>query len=436
MGRDMFRFAKGLHMTGEDSDEGVHHLFGSGAPGSQTQENDAEVGSIYNDTVAPGHLHRKKAAGSGTDKWIRLADYDDIIGQKWRSEKVIAITSTAAPTEGATIDLVATPLGGDETPFLVGSDFTVGDYILFGAGGTEVLGQVSAIDGDEIDITYIGFPALSARDTFIVKYYLLDAGDAQEKQAIVFYDGSVYVKLGDVNWDFATGINLSAGYTPGSGNPTSADTVESAIQKIDGNVDAVNSLTGIAQGATNLGTFTGDIISDNTNIKTALQELETDLDAVQALSGVADAAVTLGTFTGDYVIPDSQTIKQALQALETHAERGFYEKAVTSLTAIQTVDSVKVDDVSAVEWTVMYELASDPSRRITEKVIALHDGTPGADATATDFNQYSVIRKGTAFNRTLDVDVNGTGPAQVMRLRVTATGAINVRTERRVIKAS
>lgn len=40
------------------------------------------------------------------------------------------------------------------------------------------------------------------------------------------------------------------------------------------------SLTGVALNASNLGTFTGTIITDNTDIKTALQELETDLETI------------------------------------------------------------------------------------------------------------------------------------------------------------
>lgn len=80
-------------------------------------------------------------------------------------------------------------------------------------------------------------------------------------------------------------------------------------------------------GAANLGTFTGSVIADNQTIKQALQALETEVDAsgneavgdIIALSGVAANAVNLGTFTGS-VIADNQTIKAALQALETEVD--------------------------------------------------------------------------------------------------------------------
>ena len=68
-------------------------------------------------------------------------------------------------------------------------------------------------------------------------------------------------------------------------------------------------LTGVALNDSDLGTFTGTIITDNSSIKTALQELETDLET----------AITLGTFTGT-IISDNTTIKNALQELETNLE--------------------------------------------------------------------------------------------------------------------
>jgi hypothetical protein len=84
-------------------------------------------------------------------------------------------------------------------------------------------------------------------------------------------------------------------------------------------IDNLESLSGVASGSTHLGTFTGSIIADNQTIKAALQAIETDLDAIQTLSGVSAEAVNLGAFTGS-TIADNQTIKAALQALETAVE--------------------------------------------------------------------------------------------------------------------
>lgn len=70
----------------------------------------------------------------------------------------------------------------------------------------------------------------------------------------------------------------------------------------------LNGLTGIIQ----------DQLDDKTETSVT-SEIDQNVDDLITLSGVAENATTLGTFTGS-TIPDSQTIKQALQALETKAE--------------------------------------------------------------------------------------------------------------------
>ena len=86
------------------------------------------------------------------------------------------------------------------------------------------------------------------------------------------------------------------------------------------NADAVIGVGGV----NHLGTFTGSVIADNQTIKQALQALETEVDAsgneavgdLVALSGVAANAVNLGTFTGS-TISDNGTVKAGMQELET-----------------------------------------------------------------------------------------------------------------------
>ncbi len=60
----------------------------------------------------------------------------------------------------------------------------------------------------------------------------------------------------------------------------------SLVNEIDDNANDLITLTGVAENATDLGSFTGAIITDNLTVKSALQELETSLEATQgALSG-------------------------------------------------------------------------------------------------------------------------------------------------------
>lgn len=79
-----------------------------------------------------------------------------------------------------------------------------------------------------------------------------------------------------------------AGFTSGAGSVTSSDSVLSAIEKLDGNnlatqddVDDLVTLSGVAVNSTDLGSFSGEIIPDNSTVKDALQSLETEVESVK-----------------------------------------------------------------------------------------------------------------------------------------------------------
>ena len=107
------------------------------------------------------------------------------------------------------------------------------------------------------------------------------------------------------------------------------------VTEVDENVDDLTTAVGIDEQATDLGTFSGTTIADSQTVKQALQALETAVESkgsatsltslttavgdLNTLSGVAQNDEDLGTFSGS-TIADSQTIKQALQALETASE--------------------------------------------------------------------------------------------------------------------
>jgi hypothetical protein len=88
----------------------------------------------------------------------------------------------------------------------------------------------------------------------------------------------------------------------------------------------LETLTGAAAAASNLGTFSGSTISDSRTIKGALQDLETTLEAIDidtddlaALTGISENVTNLGTFTGS-IISDNTAVKNALQEIETSVE--------------------------------------------------------------------------------------------------------------------
>lgn len=426
MARSLFVLEKGLRMVGENTDVGVDLLFGSGAPGSGSPTDDAAVGSLYQRTDSSGELYRKKTAGTGTDKWVRILTYDDFLSFSFRDEKVTAATGDAAPISGSVIDLVATPFGDDDNPDLVAADFAVNDHIIFGVGGTPKLMRVSVVSAPNITVVDAD-DALAANDKFVVKYYLPDSPNAQEVQALVFYTGSAIVKLGDVNWEYATGIKLSGAYTPANGTVAASDTVEAAIQKLDANQADLITLSGVAQGAVDLGTFTGTIIADSSTIKSALQQLETDMDAIQTALGIAAEATHLGTFTGD-IIPDSQSVKSALQYLETEIDLRMKQSKQAAITTAVTLDEINVDLYKGAVWEVTLSLDSNPAQVEMLTVKGVHDGViaPGTPADAVNVDQvaFGKVKLGSNFNYSVAIDLSGTGGSQVMRLRISASAAI------------
>ena len=112
-------------------------------------------------------------------------------------------------------------------------------------------------------------------------------------------------------------------------------TVTNLINANETHIDNMATLTGVAKDSTNLGTFTGSTIADSQTIKAALQALETavedagsattlsaataDITDLQTLTGIADGNSDLGTFSGS-TIADNDSVKDALQSLETAVE--------------------------------------------------------------------------------------------------------------------
>ena len=116
---------------------------------------------------------------------------------------------------------------------------------------------------------------------------------------------------------------------------SAASSLTALINANETHIDNVATLSGLAKDSTSLGTFTGTTIADSSTIKSALQTLETAVESkgsatsltslttavgdLNTLSGVAQNATNLGTFTGS-TIADNVAVKTAIQSLETAVE--------------------------------------------------------------------------------------------------------------------
>lgn len=174
---------------------------------------------------------------------------------------------------------------------------------------------------------------------------------------------------------------------------TKAD--QSVVAEIDQNVDDLISLTGVPENSTDLGTFSGDVITDSSTIKTALQELETELvetrqntDDLVTLSGVAENSTDLGAFTGS-IITDNSDIKTAFQELETEVE-----------TKAADADVVKKDGSVAFE--------ADQSMG-GNKLTNLAEPTTGSDAATKSY---------------VDSSLEGLKPKEAVRVATDAAGTL------------
>ena len=141
---------------------------------------------------------------------------------------------------------------------------------------------------------------------------------------------------------------------------SAASSLTTLINANETHIDNMATLTGVAKDETDLGTFSGSTIADDQTIKAALQALETAVEAagsastltavsadvvdLRTLSGTSDEDEDLGTFSGS-TISDNVTIKAALQSLETAVETkgttdaGDNVNTLVASTTAQTVPS-------------------------------------------------------------------------------------------------
>lgn len=384
MSRKFFGVEKGLRIYAENGDSPATEIFvGVSAPGGDGSDQDASpINSLYF-RIGTSQVYKKVAIANALSDWELLSSSNLLTG--FRGELVRAATGVVAPANGAVINLTTTPFTDDQAPLLSAADFSVNDHIIYGVGGTVKLMRVSVVASPNITVVDVVDP-LGDGDALIVKNYLPDTPDDQEKSALVYYNGTVLTKLSDFNWNLATGIGLDT-FAESQGPVSTGDSVQVAISKVAGDASKLVTLSGVARGATDLGTFTGQ------------------------------------------TIPDTQTAKQALQSLETALEA---RSQLTGLTTIQTLDSVLVDKVKSSKWLVQAFEEANPNRVQTLEVVAVHDGTASADAVAVDNAISNKLKLNSVFNLSVSVDLSGIGVVQVMRLRAASTTAGVTITARRL----
>lgn len=429
MARDLFRIEKGMGIEDVNGNGLVEFLSGTSVPSGTGDQASAPIGSLYIRS-GTGELYQKITNSGNSADWELNGSSSGVIS-RWRNEQVYL--STGDTLSAGSLDV--TTLTDLESVLVVG-DAPVGGYITDGAGN---LWEITA-NGLFPTITIAaGGTAPVEGDAFITKKYLVDSPANQENQAGLLYTSGSYIKIFDIDWDFATGINLSSGYSAQNGSITNADSVESAVEKLDGNQQDLTTLSGVAQGSVDLGTFTGITIPDSQTVKQALQSLETAHEEVDqnvndliTLSGRPENSVNQGLMDQGDILSDNATNNSLFKEVDAELTRQRGKTSALGVTAESTIDSVLVDNVSQVVWHVTIENAASPANKRIIIVHAGHDGHSAADATSVDDNISSQLKLGSNFNRTVTVDINGVAGAQEMRLRIASTepSGVNVYAKR------
>ena len=109
----------------------------------------------------------------------------------------------------------------------------------------------------------------------------------------------------------------------------SEKTATTVTAEIDGNVDDLITLSGVAENATDLGTFTGTTIADTETVKGALQDLETALEALSASSGIPASTVDA---KGDLI---AATADDTVARLAVGTDNQFLKAASGQTTGLQ-----------------------------------------------------------------------------------------------------
>jgi hypothetical protein len=376
MARKFFGVEKGFDIYAENGNLLSRILSGTAAPDGLGDQASAPIGSIYLRSGTSGIYEKITNVGNSSDWQLNGAGSASV--GTWRPENIVLVTNE---TQGAgTRDVIASPFTDDNGTVVPIGSYAIGKYIISDADGTPVLLEITNVAGDNVTFALAASP-LASGDTFITTNYLPDP-DGFENQAIVNYNGAVVVKISDIDWAIATGINLSGGYVASSGNVAAGDTVESAISKLDGINDNQDTLLGTAQGATNLGSWTAPVtllFSATSTVKALFQRIG---DLLMQLRGVQ----------------------------------------ATGITAITTVDSVPHATVKCVKWIVEAFEEATPANRKAFEVLAVTDGTN------VDDNQSGILRIGGNFNLSVTVDISGAD----MRLRITSSTAGVTVTARRI----
>lgn len=297
----------------------------------------------------------------------------------------------------------------------------------------QIIGTNGPPVGGDADVVVLGSVAIDFSNGRM--YQKNAAGTGADKWQLVGADKS-YREPAKVRQNITTTLPV--------GTPTMTDTQDGVTINggdrvlfsnltVDANVYIYNQVTGVYAQDTNEAT-TGDtlMIEEGTDAGRSYtfngtvwvltdQAQEDELGFIRTFIGKTAAGSETPTYSSNNVVTDATSLETAVGDLDAAMASTAVGSTLSAVSGTNTLDSVLVDDYAALKWLVCGRQGASMK---SVEVFASHDGTTGADATGADQTEYAAVSRGaaiTGFN--VEVDVDGVGVAQTIRLRVTSTAA-------------
>lgn len=468
MSLDFFRVERGLQL-----DEVTSYLTGNGDPGSSSDTIAVEVGSVYTD-IASGSLWTKIAAGSGVDKWQKMAS------EQYVNNALGATISWLEPAIVNNTTATSVPTGAPGSPIVVdGVSINDGGRVLFsgitgGAGaGVYIYNQTTG-----------GF-AISNNATTTGDAIYVEQGSNAGRTYV--YNGTAWVQIDQASLDEEGFIRAFIG-KPSSGNITpvytslnfltSGDNLTLSVSKLDAEIGAnvsvgnwISPAVKVNQNIQALDTVIGANFGPTNHLTSlATSSLTANLSALDALFGASlingsyvtageaafpaiqalDIAIGANVSNGNYVlstnkiqqniqaldsalgpnVTDGGTIQSAdsinenIQALDTALTNATKLSAATNVTAATLVDSVPAAQFDVIKFFVFVEEAGNPANRYATELYVMTDGT------TVDFNKYGTLKLGASI---VGLQVAAVINAGNISVQVSSTAAVNVKVRRATV---
>lgn len=220
----------------------------------------------------------------------------------------------------------------------------------------------------------------------------------QELQALYVFTATGFVKFGEVSNDIASAIGISAGYTAGVGTVSSSDTVQSALQKLDGNIGSRNTTN--QYNVTNAEALTSQIddLDNAIGERSYAQQYEvTDGESVALSIDALDQAIgdRSNYSSTPKVISNGDSLAAAIGKLDQAS--GFAVNVVSALGSITAAyNRQNANNGIAIKWyiTVIETPTSGKGAVYASEIIAVYQGAGSSDSDV-DSTEYGVVEIGT-----------------------------------------